>query len=124
MTAVRRLLIDGKLVESERTYPTLNPATGEVLGHAPDATAADAEAAVAAARRALDSTIWPNDRALRIRCLKQLYQALTGRTSRFPRGRGCGCGRPAPSRGQRGTVPGPAASSASPWPRRKPAGLR
>jgi hypothetical protein len=34
----RRLLIDGKLLDAERTYPSLNPATGEVLGHAPDAT--------------------------------------------------------------------------------------
>jgi len=47
----RRLLIDGKLTEGERSFPTLNPATGQVLGHAPDATVADAEAAVGAARR-------------------------------------------------------------------------
>jgi aldehyde dehydrogenase (NAD+) len=73
----RRLLIDGKLLEAERTFPSLNPATGEVLGHAPDATAADAEAAVAAARRAFDSTSWPTDTELRIRCLDQLYRALT-----------------------------------------------
>ena len=49
-----------------------------MLGHAPDATAADAEAAVAAARRAFDTTSWPTDCGLRIRCLEQLYQALTG----------------------------------------------
>jgi aldehyde dehydrogenase (NAD+) len=73
----RRLLIDGKLLEAERTFPSLNPATGEVLGHAPDATAADAEAAVAAARRAFDGTSWPTDAEFRIRCLNQLYQALT-----------------------------------------------
>jgi aldehyde dehydrogenase (NAD+) len=73
----RRMLIDGKLVEAERTYPTLNPATGEVLGYAPDATVADAEAAVAAARRAFDSRDWPTDVALRARCLDQLHQALT-----------------------------------------------
>jgi hypothetical protein len=30
----RRLLIDGKLVEAGRTFPSLNPATGEVLGRA------------------------------------------------------------------------------------------
>ena len=47
----RRLLIGGRLVETERTFPSLNPATGEVLGYAPDATVADAEAAVAAAAR-------------------------------------------------------------------------
>ena len=73
----RRMLIDGKLVEAERTYPTLNPATGEVLGYAPDATVADAEAAIAAARRAFDTTSWPTDVAFRARCLDQLHKALT-----------------------------------------------
>jgi len=72
-----RLLIDGKLVEAGRTFPSLNPATAEVLGHAPDATTADAEAAVAAARRAFDTATWATDVQLRIRCLGQLHRALT-----------------------------------------------
>ncbi|WP_106402596.1 aldehyde dehydrogenase family protein [Actinocorallia populi] len=72
----KRLLIDGKLVETERTYASLDPATGEVFGHAPDAAVADAEAGVAAARRAFDTTDWATDRQLRIRCLDQLHQAL------------------------------------------------
>ncbi|WP_433249807.1 aldehyde dehydrogenase family protein [Actinomadura nitritigenes] len=72
----RRLLIGGRLVEAERTYPSLNPATGKVIGHAPDAAPADAEAAVAAARRAFDTTAWPTDVDLRVRCLEQLYGAL------------------------------------------------
>ena len=72
----RRLLIDGKLLETSRTFPSLNPATGEVLGHAPDATVADAEAAVAAARRAFDETDWSTNTELRIRCLEQFHQAL------------------------------------------------
>jgi aldehyde dehydrogenase (NAD+) len=72
-----RLLIDGKLTETGRTFPSLNPATGELLGHAPDASATDAEAAVAAARRAFDTGGWPADVNLRIRCLGQLHQALT-----------------------------------------------
>lgn len=54
-TAGRRLLIDGKLVEAESTYPSLNPATGEVLGHAPEADVTHAAAAVEAARRAFDA---------------------------------------------------------------------
>ncbi len=45
----RRMLIDGQLVTAAETFPSLNPATGEVLGHAPEGTVADAEAAVAAA---------------------------------------------------------------------------
>ncbi|MER5926804.1 aldehyde dehydrogenase family protein [Streptomyces mirabilis] len=74
---MKRLLIDGRLVETEKTFPSLNPATGEVLDQAPDATAADAEAAVAAARRAFDITSWATDTAQRLRCLRQLHQALT-----------------------------------------------
>ncbi|MER5901780.1 aldehyde dehydrogenase family protein [Streptomyces mirabilis] len=74
---MKRLLIDGRLVETEKTFSSLNPATGEVLDQAPDATAADAEAAVAAARRAFDTTSWATDTARRLRCLRQLHQALT-----------------------------------------------
>ncbi|MFF4728911.1 aldehyde dehydrogenase family protein [Streptomyces mirabilis] len=74
---MKRLLIDGRLVETEKTFPSLNPTTGEVLDQAPDATAADAEAAVAAARRAFDTTSWATDTAQRLRCLRQLHQALT-----------------------------------------------
>ena len=70
------MLIDGKLVTSDRTYPSVNPATGEVLGHAPDAGVADARAAVAAARRAFDTTNWSTDVAFRARCLDQLHKAL------------------------------------------------
>jgi aldehyde dehydrogenase (NAD+) len=72
----RRLLIDGRLVTTARTFPSVNPATGAVLGHAPDAGLAEAEAAIAAARRAFDTTSWPTDRESRIRCLDQLHQAL------------------------------------------------
>src|SRR3546814_18347940 len=54
--ADRRMLIDGQLVEAARTFATVNPATGEVLGYAPAASVADAEAAVAAARRAFDGS--------------------------------------------------------------------
>ncbi|BBY14981.1 aldehyde dehydrogenase family protein [Mycolicibacterium litorale] len=74
--ADRRLLIDGRLVDTGRVFPSLNPATGEVLGHAPDATVEDARAAVAAARRAFDTTDWSTDVELRVRCLRQLHTAL------------------------------------------------
>jgi aldehyde dehydrogenase (NAD+) len=72
----RRMLIDGHLVEGEGTFPSVNPATGEVIGYAPDATVSDAEAAVAAARRAFDETNWSTNTALRIRCLEQFHNAL------------------------------------------------
>lgn len=72
----RRLLIDGRLQSTERTFPSRNPATGEVLGHAPDATVADAVAAVTAARRAFDTTDWSTNSAFRVHCLEQLHRAL------------------------------------------------
>ncbi|GAA4544999.1 aldehyde dehydrogenase family protein [Mycobacterium paraffinicum] len=72
----RRLLIGGRLVTTDRTFPSGNPATGEVIGYAPDASVADAQAAIAAARRAFDTTGWPTDVELRIRCLDQLHSAL------------------------------------------------
>jgi aldehyde dehydrogenase (NAD+) len=72
----RRLLIDGRLVTANRMFPSVNPATGSVLGHAPDAGVAEAHAAIAAARRSFDTTSWPTDAELRIRCLDQLHRAL------------------------------------------------
>jgi len=75
---MHRMLIDGKLVAADRTYPSVNPATGQVIDQAPDASPADAQAAIAAARRAFDTTTWATDTAFRTRCLDQLHQALTG----------------------------------------------
>ncbi len=71
-------LIDGKLLGASdgTSYPILNPATGEEIGVAPDGTAADVDAAVAAARRAFDETDWSTDVELRMRCLRQLHAAL------------------------------------------------
>ncbi|WP_300677710.1 aldehyde dehydrogenase [Nocardioides sp.] len=71
-------LIDGKLVgaSSGATYPIWNPATGEQIGVAPEGTAGDVDAAIAAARRAFDETDWSTDVALRVRCLRQLHAAL------------------------------------------------
>jgi phenylacetaldehyde dehydrogenase len=54
------LLIDGEWVEpsSGRTFPTLNPATGETLAEIGAGEAADIDRAVAAARRAFESGPW------------------------------------------------------------------
>ena len=73
-----RLFIDGQLVEAEggATYPNINPATEEIIGVAADASAADVEKAIAAARRAFDTTDWSTDIELRQRCLRQLHQAV------------------------------------------------
>ena len=71
-------LIDGKLTPASdgATYPILNPATGAEIGQAPDGTAVDVDAAVAAARRAFDETDWSTNHELRVRCLRQLHAAL------------------------------------------------
>src|ERR1700739_3634371 len=70
----RRLLIDGRLVTADKTFPSINPATGAVIGHAPDAGVEEAEAAIAAARHAFDTTPWSTDVELRIRGLDPLNQ--------------------------------------------------
>ncbi|MCY4136396.1 MAG: aldehyde dehydrogenase family protein [bacterium] len=72
------LLIDGELraAEGSGVFETVNPATEEVLGVAANATDADAVAAVAAARRAFDTTGWATDHELRARCLRQFHAAL------------------------------------------------
>ena len=72
-----RLLIDGKLVAgSSGTFPTVNPATEETLGVAADASVEDMSAAIGAARRAFDETDWATNVELRVRCIRQLQQAL------------------------------------------------
>ena len=76
---VKPQLIDGRLLAADAAsamFDSHNPATGDLLGRAPDASEADAEAAVAAARRAFDTTDWATDRELRVRCLRQLRTAL------------------------------------------------
>jgi aldehyde dehydrogenase (NAD+) len=72
-----RLFIDGNLVAgSGGTFPNANPATEEVLGVAADADAADMGSAIGAARRAFDETDWSTNVELRVRCIRQLQQAM------------------------------------------------
>jgi aldehyde dehydrogenase (NAD+) len=56
-----RLYIDGKRVEAtgDGVTPVINPATEEVLVEVPQASTADVDDAVAAARRAFDDGPWP-----------------------------------------------------------------
>ena len=72
----KRLLIGGELVAMDKEFPSLNPATEEVYGYAPDAGVDEANAAISAARQAFDHTDWSTNTALRIKCLDQLHQAL------------------------------------------------
>jgi aldehyde dehydrogenase (NAD+) len=73
-----RLFIDGRLRDAAtgQTANNINPATEEVLGVAADAGAADMDEAIAAARRAFDTTDWATNRDFRQRCLMQLHEAL------------------------------------------------
>jgi len=51
-----KLLINGEWVEAGKAFDTINPATGEVLTQVAEASAADVDRAVAAARAAFEKT--------------------------------------------------------------------
>jgi aldehyde dehydrogenase (NAD+) len=71
------LFIDGRF-EAGRAgrYPTINPATEEVLGTAANGDVEDMSCAIDAARRAFDGTDWSTDTELRVRCIRQLRDAM------------------------------------------------
>ena len=73
-----RNLIDGRLVGASDggRFDNINPATEESIGVCADATRQDIETAIAAARRAFDTSDWSTNHAFRSRCLKQLCEAL------------------------------------------------
>ncbi|XP_044494509.1 benzaldehyde dehydrogenase, mitochondrial [Mangifera indica] len=56
-----QLLINGKFVDSAsgKTFPTLDPRTGDVIAHVAEGDSEDVDRAVAAARRAFDEGPWP-----------------------------------------------------------------
>jgi aldehyde dehydrogenase (NAD+) len=71
------MLIDGKLVDGEAgTFTNVNPATEQILGEVTNASKADMQRAIDAARRAFDDTDWPTNRTFRQRCLLQMHEAL------------------------------------------------
>ncbi|MFT4265407.1 MAG: aldehyde dehydrogenase family protein [Nocardioides sp.] len=83
MTAMKfipetRMLVDGKLIDADdgRTFDNVNPATEEVLGQVADASTAEMQRAIRAAREAFDHTDWRWNRALRRRVLEQLHAAI------------------------------------------------
>lgn len=72
-----RMLIDGKLVDGEAgTFVNINPANEETLGQVSDASTADMNRAIDAARRSFDETDWSTNHQLRKRCLEQLHEAI------------------------------------------------
>lgn len=78
VTGEERLLIDGELcpARSGRVFETVNPATGETIGVAADGTPEDLDDAIAAARRAFDTSDWSTNTARRVAGLRQLHAAL------------------------------------------------
>ena len=73
-----RLLIGGELrpAEGDAVYDNVDPATEAVIGTAADASPADVEAAIVAARTAFDGGDWSTNVDLRVECLRQLHAAL------------------------------------------------
>ena len=63
-----------------RTFPALDPSTGETLWQVPDAGEADVVTAATAARRALLETTWSTDASLRVDALRHLQAALRDRS--------------------------------------------
>jgi aldehyde dehydrogenase (NAD+) len=96
MTMDSVLFIDGELTpaSSAKTYPNINPATEELLGQAADASPADMERAIAAARRAFDLTDWSTNHAFRLKCLTQLRDALIEASSEVKAGVAAETGSP------------------------------
>ncbi len=76
--AAKKLLINGKWVDaaSGKTFESINPATGEVLAHIAEAGESDVDAAVAAARKAFDTTWGATKPAERQRLLLKLADLI------------------------------------------------
>jgi betaine-aldehyde dehydrogenase len=72
MSEIAKHWIDGEWTGSGAVLESINPATGAVLGQWADGGEAEARAAVAAARRAFETSPWSRDRSLRHRVLNEL----------------------------------------------------
>jgi phenylacetaldehyde dehydrogenase len=83
VSQTRKMLINGKWVEaaSGKTFPTYNPATGEILARVAEGDREDINRAVAAARAAFDSGPWskmtPSERGKLIWKLADLIEKHT-----------------------------------------------
>ena len=79
------LYIDGKACAAEggRTYDNIGPWTGDVVGTAADASRADVEAAIVAARRAFDTTDWSTNHAKRLALVQRLHELFVANIDRL-----------------------------------------
>ena len=80
-----RLYIDGVIrrASGDKTYDNIGPWTGKTVGVAADASAEDVEEAIAAARRAFDTTDWSTNHAKRFALVKKLYELFVSNRSRL-----------------------------------------
>jgi len=74
-----KLFINGALQKAEggKTFNDISPWTGEVIGIAADASAADVSAAITAARNAFDNTDWSINHGLRRNLVVKLRDILS-----------------------------------------------
>jgi aldehyde dehydrogenase (NAD+) len=80
-----KLFIDGKQCDAEggKTFDIIGPWTGEPVGKAADASAADVEAAIAAARRAFDESDWSTNVEKRVALVQKLYDLFDANRDRL-----------------------------------------
>ncbi len=80
-----KLFIDGvvRRAAGDKTYDSIGPWTGDVVGKAADASAEDVNAAIVAARRAFDTTDWSTNHSQRIDLIKKLYELLQANYERL-----------------------------------------
>ena len=83
--AEAKLYVDGTLrrAAGDKTYDNINPWTGEVAGKAADASAEDVEEAIAAARRAFDTTDWSTNHDKRFQLVSKLYELFVANAERL-----------------------------------------
>jgi len=80
------MYINGKWTGGSATFPTHNPATGEVIAELPEATPSDVDAAVEAAAQAFESAEWAGLLpAQRARLLLKVADLLEERADEFAR---------------------------------------
>lgn len=87
MTALpeAKLYINGAPSDAEggKTFDVISPWTGAPVGKAADASAADVEAAIVAARRAFDESDWSTNHAKRFALVQKLYDLFDANRDRL-----------------------------------------
>lgn len=80
MTNLAKNWINGEWVSSNNINDSINPATYEVIGQYADATLADAQSAIDAAKYAFHNTDWKDNRSLRSKVLHELADSFERHT--------------------------------------------